>query len=157
MFKKVFASLVCAAAIGGAVSAAELDVDAAHARFTEAFNSRDWAALRGQLADDIVFHRASGDEVFIGPDAVMGRFQNTIGAPDQWNVKFAILDSSSHFVGKDGRVVERGDFAVTAGGDDGSCYRGSYMMTWAPQADDSWRLQLLAWQDVETDLSNCKK
>ena len=70
-------------------------------------------------------------------------------------MKFAILDSTDEFAGNDGRVVERGDFAITAGADDSSCYRGSYMMTWAPQADETWKLQMLAWQDVETDISNC--
>ena len=72
-------------------------------------------AVKAVLTDDSVFHRATGEEVFIGPDAIVGRFSETIGAPDQWNVKFARLDSTSQLVGKDGRVVERGDFAVTAG------------------------------------------
>jgi hypothetical protein len=54
-------------------------------------------------------------------------------------------------------VVERGDFAITAGADDGSCYAGSYMMTWAPQdGGDDWKLQILNWQDLETSLENCK-
>jgi len=30
------------------------------------------------------------------------------------------------------------------------------MMTWLPQADQSWKLQILAWQDVETERANCK-
>lgn len=127
-----------------------------HAKFTTAFNARDWDGLKALMADDIVFHRATGDGVFIGPDAVISRFSSTIGAPDQWNVKFTTLDSDSKFVGKDGRVVERGDFAVTAGGDDSACYRGSYMMTWAEQSGGGQKLQMLAWQDVETDLENCK-
>jgi len=29
-------------------------------------------------------------------------------------------------------------------------------MTWVPQSDGDWRLQMLAWQDVETDIANCK-
>ncbi len=52
-------------------------------------------------------------------------------------------------------MVERGDFAVTAGAADDSCYAGSYMMTWAP-VDGDWGLQLLAWQDVEVDLAGCQ-
>ena len=56
----------------------------------------------------------------------------------------------------DGRVVERGDFAITAGANDDSCYAGSYMMTWVPQPDNSWKLQMPAWQDIETELENCK-
>src|SRR5690606_7206435 len=103
--------------------------------------------------EDAVFHRANATEVYSGPDAILGHFEETIGG--EWNVKFAKLDSQSALTGKDGRVVERGDFAVTAGADDSACYAGSYMMTWAPDSDD-WRLQLLAWQDVETDLENCK-
>jgi hypothetical protein len=52
-------------------------------------------------------------------------------------------------------VVERGDFAVTAGGDDGSCYVGSYMVTWLPEGDD-WKLQALNWQDTGAELANCQ-
>ena len=137
------------------VAAAELDPSSVHARFTEAFNNREWATVKDMLSDDVVFHRANAPEVHVGPDSVMDIFQATIGAPEQWNVKFAILDSTDQFAGKDGRVVERGDFAVTAGPEDASCYRGSYLMTWVPQADDTWKLQMLTWQDVETDRENC--
>ena len=143
--------------VATSTAAAEFNVNAAHGEFTDAFNSRDWDSLKSMLAEDIVFHRANAMEVYSGPDAVVGRFQDTIGAPDQWNVKFAIFESSDQFAGADGRVVERGDFAVTAGPDDGSCYRGSYIMTWAPQADDSWKVQMLTWQDVETELANCSQ
>ena len=155
MFKAVLIGLALVVGAGTAW-AGSFDANKLHAEFTKAFNTRDWDGLKALLADDIVFHRASGQDVFIGPDAVIKRFSSTIGAPDQWNVKYAILDSDSKFVGKDGRVVERGDFAVTAGGDDSTCYRGSYMMTWVEQSGAGWRLQLLAWQDVETDLANCK-
>jgi hypothetical protein len=58
-------------------------------------------------------------------------------------------------VGNDGRVVERGDFAITAGADDSACYAGSYLATWAPDGD-AWHLQMLTWQDLETGLANCK-
>jgi ketosteroid isomerase-like protein len=138
-----------------ALPASAFDAAPLHERFTGAFNARDWEGVRTMLADGIVFHRGNGDTAFVGPDAVMDRWQATIGAPDQWNVKFAILDSTSAFEGNDGRVVERGDFAITAGADDGACYRGSYMMTWAPAGDD-WRLQLLSWQDVQTDMVDCE-
>lgn len=149
-----FASLAAAAFfVSGHAMAEDLDAAKLHSQFTGAFNSRNWDSVKAMLAEDIVFHRASGDTVFIGPDAVIERFSGTIGSPDQWNVKFVKLDSDSDFTGKDGRIVERGDFAVTAGGDDGACYAGSYMMTWADKA--GWKLQLLAWQDVETDLANC--
>ena len=72
-------------------------------------------------------------------------------------VKFATLDLTNQFIGKDGRTVERGDFAITAGSNDETCYRGSYMMTWLPQTDQTWKLPMLAWQDVETAISNCKQ
>ncbi|MFW5833516.1 MAG: nuclear transport factor 2 family protein [Pseudomonadota bacterium] len=143
------------AALFSAGEAIAFDGDALRERFTTAFNGRDWASVRAMLADDVVFHRATGDTVFIGPDAVIARWEETIGNPGQWNVKFAILDGDSTFTGKDGRVVERGDFAVTAGGDDSACYRGSYLMTWMPDGDD-WKLQMMGWQDVETDLGDCK-
>jgi ketosteroid isomerase-like protein len=136
--------------------AGDFDVAASHTDFIEPFNSRDWEGVKSVLAEDSVFHRASGDQVFLGPDAIVERFSSTIGAPDQWNVKFAKLDSSSALAGKDGRVVERGDFAVTAGAKDDSCYAGSYMMTWAPAESGDWKLQLLAWQDVEVDLATCQ-
>jgi hypothetical protein len=29
------------------------------------------------------------------------------------------------------------------------------MMTWVPKGD-AWQLQILSWQDLETDLANCK-
>lgn len=156
MSKWILASMFGILALSASASAAEpIDVKALHDKFVQAFNTRDWAGLKAQMSDDIVFHRASGDTAFVGPDAVIGRFSETIGNPGQWNVKFAILNSDSSFTGKDGRVVERGDFAVTAGGDSSSCYRGSYMMTWV-QAGSGWKLQLLGWQDVETNIKNCQ-
>lgn len=63
-------------------------------------------------------------------------------------------DTSNEFTGKDGRVVERGDFAITADAASDSCYRGSSLMTWAPN-EDGWRLQALTWQDLETEPANC--
>lgn len=152
---KCFAVLTTFVLTAGA-QAADFDASAAHGPLVDAFNSRDWNAVKSVLTTDSVFHRATGDEVFIGPEAIVGRFSETIGAPDQWNVKFARLDSSSHLVGKDGRVVERGDFAVTAGADDSGCYAGSYMATWVPNDDGGWGLQVFGWQDVEADTSTCQ-
>lgn len=138
------------------VAAADFDAESVHGQFIDAFNNRQWDEVKSVFTAESVFHRASGEDVFIGPDAIIERFSSTIGAPDQWNVKFAKLDSTDHLVGKDSRVVERGDFAVTAGPDDASCYAGSYMMTWAPQEGGDWGLQLFAWQDVEVDLATCQ-
>ena len=87
----------------------------------------------------------------LGPDAIVERFSSTIGNAGEWNVKFAKLDSPSSLAGADGRVVERGDFAVTAGADDSGCYAGSYMMTWKPTDNGAWGLQHFAWQDVEAE------
>lgn len=143
--------------VGGGMSATamEFDAKAAHEPFMEAFNSRDWEGVKAALAEDAVFHRANAEEVYAGPDAIAGRFSDTIGNADEWNVKFVRLDSQGSTTGKDGRVVERGDFAITAGGDDSACYAGSYMVTWAPAGDD-WKLQVLSWQDVEADTAECK-
>ncbi len=150
-------ALICAATMTAfSAQAGDFDAVASHSDFIEPFNNRDWDGVKSVLAEDSVFHRANGDQVFAGPDAIVERFSSTIGAPDQWNVKFAKLDSSSKLAGKDGRVVERGDFAVTAGADDDSCYAGSYMMTWAAEGSGDWKLQLLAWQDVEVDISDCQ-
>lgn len=151
--KRLLIALPMVAVLGSTAAAADFDADALHARFMDAFNNRQWDEVKAQLAEDAVFHRANATEVYGGPDAIVDHFKQPIGG--EWNVKFAKLDSQSALTGKDGRVVERGDFAVTAGADDSACYAGSYMMTWAPDSDD-WRLQLLAWQDVETDLENCK-
>ena len=149
--------VTCAAALTAfSAHAGDFDAAASHRDFINAFNGRDWDAVKSALTEDSVFHRANGDQVFVGPDAIVERFSSTIGAPDQWNVKFARLDSSAQRAGKDGRVVERGDFAVTAGADDGSCYAGSYMMTWASADGGGWGLQLLAWQDVEVDIADCR-
>jgi len=115
------------ASLEGSALAADFDATAAHAGFIDAFNSRHWSDLEPLLAEDIVFHRANAAEVCSGSDQVLGRFQKTIGG--EWNVKFAKLDSSNQFAGNDGRVVERGDFAVTAGARDDSGYAGSDMMT----------------------------
>jgi hypothetical protein len=101
-----------------------------------------------------VFHRANATEVQTGPDAIVAHFEQPIGG--EWNVKFARLDSQDQLVGNDGRLVERGDFAITAGADDSACYAGSYLATWTPQAADGWRLQILTWQDLETGLEDCK-
>jgi len=154
-----FAGVGCACAIvlGGAyaLASSDLDVEQADKAFVESFNSRDWEGLRAHLADDIVFHRANADTVQVGEDAVIEHFSSVIGNPEQWNVKFTMLDTSETFTGKDGRVVERGDFAVTAGPDDNACYRGSYLATWAAGPDGP-QLQMLAWQDVEAELGACK-
>jgi ketosteroid isomerase-like protein len=153
MFKSFVTVLAIASSLGGAVAAADFNADAVHAKFMDAFNNRQWDEVKALLAEDSVFHRANAAEVYSGPDAIVGHFEQPIGG--EWNVKFAHLDSDSVFTGKDGRVVERGDFAITAGADDGSCYAGSYLMTWAPDGD-AWRLQMLTWQDVETDSANCQ-
>ncbi len=162
MAKFTIKNLLCAMAIpalavsGSAiVSAADDPWQAAHGQFVSAFNERDWSAVAAIMTDDSVFHRASSDTVYTGPKAIVERFSSTIGANDQWNVKFAKLDTTESITGKDGRVVERGVFAVTAGADSNACYAGSYLMTWKI-ADDDAKLQTLAWQDVEVDIGMCK-
>ncbi len=154
MSKPFVIALALLAGFGGSAVAADFDAAATHAGFINAFNSRQWADLRPLLADDVVFHRANAGQVYSGSTQVLGTFAKTIGG--EYNVKFAKLDSTNQLTGKDGRVVERGDFAVTAGAKDDSCYAGSYMMTWAPEPDNKWQLKTIAWQDVETDLSHCK-
>lgn len=156
MAKALTATFLAACTLATAASAADFEAKVAHGPFIDAFNNRQWDDVKSVLTDDSVFHRATGEEVFIGPDAIVERFSSTIGAPDQWNVKFVRLDSTSHMAGTDGRVVERGDFAVTAGEDDAACYAGSYMMTWVPEDSGEWRLQVFGWQDVETDISTCQ-
>jgi ketosteroid isomerase-like protein len=153
MLKSLVMALPVAIGLASAAAAADFDPKGAHTGFIDAFNSRDWAAVKAQLADDAVFHRANAGEVQSGPDAIVAHFEQPIGG--EWNVKFARLDSQDQLVGNDGRVVERGDFAITAGADDGACYAGSYLATWAPDGD-TWRLQMLTWQDLETGLANCK-
>lgn len=148
-------SIAAFACMTSATMAAEFAAAPAHDQFVAAFNARDWGGVRATLADDVVFHRANSEEVYVGPDAVMARWTGVIGAPDQWNVKFAELETDGTTAGKDGRLVERGSFAITAGADDSGCYAGSYLMTWAPVAD-GWRLQIMTWQDVETDGANCR-
>jgi hypothetical protein len=126
---------------GSSAAAGDFDADAHHPKLTEAFNNRQWEEVKSLLADDSVFHRANATEVYSAPDAIVDPFEQPI---DQ-------------FTGNDGRVVERGDFAITAGADDSACYAGSYVMTWAPQGSgDDWKLQILSWQDLETSLENCK-
>ncbi|HEX6144229.1 MAG TPA: nuclear transport factor 2 family protein [Geminicoccaceae bacterium] len=154
MLRPVLGGFAIVLVCGTTAWAAEFDAKAAHQPFMEAFNARDWEGVKSSLAQDAVFHRANAEEVYVGPDAIVGRFSDTIGNPDQWNVKFASLESEDQITGEDGRVVERGDFAITAGGDDGECYAGSYMATWAPSADE-WKLQVFAWQDVKVDMSEC--
>jgi hypothetical protein len=155
MLRHSVITLTLLAGFGGSAVAADFDADAQHAKLTEAFNSRQWEEVKSLLADDSVFHRANATEVYSGPDAIVDHFEQPIGG--EWNVKFARLDSTDQFTGNDGRVVERGDFAITAGADDSACYAGSYMMTWAPQGSgDDWKLQILSWQDLETSLKNCK-
>ena len=145
---------IMGAPVGGAHAAS--DPSQAHQTFMQAFNERNWEEVRSLLGEDSVFHRANAEDVYVGPDAIVGRFEDTIGASDQWNVKFVRLDTSEQVSGSDGRVVERGDFAITAGAEDEACYVGSYMMTWAPADGNGWQLQALGWQDVETDAANCR-
>ena len=155
MFRHSVMVLTLLVGFGGSAAAADFDADAHHAKFIDAFNNRQWEDVKSLLAEDSVFHRGNATEVYSGPDAIVDHFEQPIGG--EWNVKFARLDSTDQFTGDDGRVVERGDFAITAGADDGSCYAGSYMMTWAPQdGGDDWKLQILTWQDLETSLENCK-
>lgn len=156
MFRHHCLAVLAAFSLTASAQAADFDAKTAHSAFIDAFNNREWDIVKSILTEDSVFHRAVGDEVFVGPDAIVDRFSTTIGAPDQWNVKFVRLDSSSDLTGNDGRVVERGDFAVTASADDSSCYAGSYMMTWMPKDSGDWGLQVFGWQDVETDLSTCQ-
>lgn len=153
MLGRLVAALPLLMGLGTAAAAADFDAQAAHAGFIDAFNNRQWDEVKAQLADDAVFHRANAAEVQSGPDAIVGHFEQPIGG--EWNVKLVRLDSEDQLVGNDGRVVERGDFAITAGADDSACYAGSYLATWAPDGD-AWRLQMLTWQDLETDLSHCK-
>jgi len=153
MLQRLVMVLPLLAGFGGAAAAADFDADAAHARFVDAFNNRQWEEVKAQLAEDAVFHRANAAEVYSGPDAIAAHFEQPIGG--EWNVKFARLASQSALAGNDGRVVEHGDFAITAGADDSACYAGSYLATWAPQGD-AWQLQILTWQDLETTLANCK-
>ena len=143
-------------AANAGMAAAKFAAKAEHAKFVDAFNSRQWNEVKSMLAPDSVFHRADADTVYLGRDAVLDRFQKTIGARDQWNVKFVHLDPRDQFTGKDGRVVNRGVFTVTAGTDDGSCHAGSFLSTWKPEAGSDWQLPWLAWEDVETDLKTCK-
>lgn len=158
MLKHLATTIIVTGSLTTAAHAGDFNAEAAHKAFIDAFNNRQWDAVKSVLTDDSVFHRAVGDEVFIGPDAIIERFSSTIGAADQWNVKFVRLDSTSHMAGNDNdnRVVERGDFAVTAGADDSTCYAGSYMMTWMPLESGDWGLQVFGWQDVETDISTCQ-
>lgn len=153
--KSTIAAVPLIACLGVAASAADFDAGAAHNAFMDAFNNRQWDDVKSIFTEDSVFHRASGDTAFMGPDAIVERFSSEIGADEKWNVKFTHLDSTDQLVGKDGRVVERGLFAVTAGEGDAACYAGSYMMTWAPK-DDAWGLQHFAWQDVEADPATCQ-
>ena len=154
MLRKFLLGLPLVVSFGGSAIAGDFDPDALHGKFMDAFNNRQWEEVKALLAEDSVFHRANAEEVYSGPEAIVGHFEQPIGG--EWNVKFARLDSTDQFTGNDGRVVERGDFAITAGADDSSCYAGSYLMTWAPQGGDGWQLQMLTWQDLETALENCK-
>jgi ketosteroid isomerase-like protein len=155
MFRNSVMTLTLFAAFGGSAVAADIDADALHEEFMAAFNGRQWDEVKSMLAEDSVFHRANAAEVYSGPDAIVDHFEQPIGG--EWNVKFARLESEEQITGNDGRVVERGDFAITAGADDSACYAGSYMMTWAPaNGGDDWKLKILSWQDLETSLENCK-
>ncbi len=108
--RAVGAAAVAILVVGSAgwATAADFDAKAEHAKFIEAFNNRQWDEVKSMLAARSVFHRADGDQVCVGPDAIVGRSEKTIGAPDQWNVKFVHLDPKDQF--KDGRVVNRGVF-----------------------------------------------
>jgi ketosteroid isomerase-like protein len=155
MFPRCVLTLTFIAGLGGSAVAADFDAGALHEEFMAAFNDRQWDAVKSMLAEDSVFHRANAAEVYSGPDAIVGHFEQPIGG--EWNVKFVRLETEDQITGNDGRVVERGDFAITAGADDSACYAGSYMATWAPQeGGDAWRLQVFSWQDVETGPENCK-
>lgn len=154
MFRHSVMALTFLAGFGGSAAAADFDAGALHEEFMGAFNDRQWEEVKSILAEDSVFHRANATEVYSGPNAIVDRFEQTIGG--EWNVKFVRLDSDDQLTGNDGRVVERGDFAITAGADDSSCYAGSYMATWAPQDGGNWKLQILSWQDLETGLEDCK-
>ncbi len=152
MYKAVTLGAALSAVLSTIAAGADFGPAKAHDAFREAFNARNWEGVRTLLADDVVFQRAASTDVHAGPDAVIGNLDGTIAS--EWNVKFVRLEPTDHIVGKDGRVVERGDFAVTAGAADDSCYAGSYMMTWVPRGD-GWALQVLNWQDVEAEMSAC--
>ena len=50
----------------------------------DAFNNRQWDEVKAQLAEDAVFHRANAAEVYSGPDAIVGHFEQS-GQAD-WRV-----------------------------------------------------------------------
>jgi ketosteroid isomerase-like protein len=120
----------------------------AEQEFAKAFNARDWATVEKILAPDPVFHRANAEEVFVGKDAILDHWKDTIAG--KFNVKFVKLDPDTTVTG-DGAKVERGDFMVTAGTGGEACYAGSYLATWSED-----RLKVLTWQDVEVDPTECK-
>ena len=87
-------------ALSVTAAGAEFTAQTAHKSLIERFNSRDWAAVRKVLADDVVFHRANAKEVFIGADAVVAALKQPIA--ESWNVKFAALNSTTSSLAKIG-------------------------------------------------------
>ena len=141
MSKPFMIALALLAGFGGSAVAADFDAATTHAGFINAFNNRQWGDLRPLLADDIVFHRANANQVYSGSIQVLKNPDHGVGGRVERQVRRAELHGS--VTGKDGRVVERGNFAVTAGPKDDDCYAGSYMMTWAPEPDNKWQLKTI--------------
>ena len=65
-------------ALSVTAASADFRAQTAHKGLIEGFNSRDWAAVKRVLAEDVVFHRANAKEVFIGPDAVVAALKQPI-------------------------------------------------------------------------------
>ena len=101
----------------------------------DAFNNRQWSEVKALLAN--------GSDSSIVPmllRSIADRMRSSARSSSRWRTSSTSSSPSLtpliKVTGKDGRVVERGAFAVTAGASDDSCYAGSYMMTWVPQAGD---------------------
>ena len=65
-----------------------------------------------------------------------------------------MLDLESEFTGKDSRVFQRREFAVITGGYDSARKQVFRIMIWAFK--NSWKLQLVTWQDVKYEMTNSK-
>lgn len=120
--------------------------------FINAFNDRNWEAVKDMFADEALFHRGNGDTLYKGKGDVADRLKDPIG--DQWNVRFTRLENTQFTAGNanDPRTVDTGHFAITAGDDSSACYAGTYQLTWNNDA----KILYLGWQDVESEMNACQ-
>jgi len=136
-----FAFILALAAAGNAAADARVDIEAALASFTEAFNGGDAAGVAALYTEDAVLLPPGGARVD-GREPIQAFWQGAIDA----GLSALTLEAVE--------VEERGDLAFEVGkftlqapgeGDQKTTVFGKYIVVWKKGDDGAWRLYRDIW------------